>query len=78
MGLGDRESDYAGKDVTGKIVIGSGPIGPLHARAVQIHHALGVLSWFNPTGKPIDRPTRLSGAASAAGVTLRAEGWCRC
>jgi hypothetical protein len=60
VGRGDRESDSAGKDVSGKIVLGSGPIGQLHARAVQIHHAAGVLSWFNPTGKPIDRPDQIA------------------
>lgn len=79
VGRGDRESDYAGKDVAGKIVLGSGPIGQLHARAVQIHQAAGILSMFNPTGKPIDRPDQIAWSgiagrrdAEAAGVSADA------
>src|SRR5262245_20540744 len=45
VGRGDRESDYAGKDVAGKIVLGSGSLGQLHTQAVRNRKAAGVLSF---------------------------------
>jgi aminopeptidase YwaD len=59
VGRGDRESDYAGKDVAGKIVLGSGAIGTIHTMAVRIRKAAGVLSFNNPVGKPVDRPDQI-------------------
>jgi aminopeptidase YwaD len=77
VGRGDRETDYAGKDVSGKIVLGSGPIATLHTLAVRRHGAAGVLSYNNPTGKPVDRPDQIAwngitgraGAAAETGTT---------
>jgi aminopeptidase YwaD len=59
VGNGTRESDYAGKTVAGKIVLGSGAIGQVHTQAVRNHDAAGVLSFNDPTGKPIDRPDQI-------------------
>ncbi len=71
VGRGDRESDYAGKDVAGKIVLGSAAVGALHNMAVRKFNAAGVASFANATGKPIDRPDQigwsgLSGGGAAA------------
>ncbi|HEY1343280.1 MAG TPA: M28 family peptidase [Bryobacteraceae bacterium] len=60
VGRGDREADYAGKNVAGKIVLGSGSIGQMHTMAVRNHDAAGVLSFNDPTGKPIDRPDQIA------------------
>jgi hypothetical protein len=45
VGLGSRESDYAGKDVTGKIVLGSAGATALQRLAVFGHGAVGVISY---------------------------------
>ena len=58
-GRGDTADDYAGKDVKGKIVLVSGPVGAAHNLAVRQFGAEGVLSYFNGTGKPIDRPDQM-------------------
>jgi aminopeptidase YwaD len=58
-GRGDTVDDYKGKDVTGKIVLVSGPVGAAHNLAVRQFGAEGVLSYFNGTGKPIDRPDQM-------------------
>src|SRR5262245_16150545 len=60
VGRGDRDADYAGKDVAGKIVLGSGPIGTIHTMAVRNRKAAGVLSFNNPVGKPVDRPDQIA------------------
>lgn len=77
VGRGDREEDYQGKDVKGKIVLASGAVGAVHNLAVRRHGAEGVVSFFNGTGKPIDRPDQIGwsgvggggggGGAAAAG-----------
>jgi aminopeptidase YwaD len=59
VGRGDSEADYAGKDVKGKIVLTSGPVGAAHTLAVGRFGAEGVVSFFNGTGKPIDRPDQM-------------------
>ena len=43
VGSGVRPEDYQGKDVRGKIVLASGPAGPVHALAVWEHGASGVV-----------------------------------
>src|SRR3954470_23020171 len=58
-GRGDSADDYKGKDVKGKIVLVSGPVGAAHNLAVREFGAEGVLSYFNGTGKPIDRPDQM-------------------
>lgn len=60
VGKGDKDADYAGKDVTGKIVLASGSIGMVHNLAVRKYGAAGVASFNNPTGKPIDRPDEIA------------------
>jgi hypothetical protein len=59
VGRGDTAADYQGKDVKGKIVLGSGPVGALHNLAVRQFGAEGVVSFFNGTGKPVDRPDQM-------------------
>ena len=60
IGRGDREADYTGKDVKGKIVLASGPTGAVHNLAVRRFGAAGVASFNNPTGKPIDHPDQIA------------------
>jgi hypothetical protein len=45
IGNGGREQDYAGKDVTGKIVMGSAGLNALQRLAVFGHGAAGVISY---------------------------------
>ena len=59
VGRGDTEADYTGKNVSGKIVLVSGPVGAAHNLAVGRFGAEGVLSFFNATGKPLDRPDQM-------------------
>jgi aminopeptidase YwaD len=59
-----READYAGKDVKGKVVLGSGPVGSAFASGVNLHGAAGALG------------TGSAGiSANAAGYTLDQVGW---
>jgi hypothetical protein len=60
VGRGDREADYAGKDVKGKIVLASASTGSVHNMAVRRFGAAGVASFNNPVGKPIDRPDQIA------------------
>lgn len=59
VGRGDTAADYQGKDVKGKIVLASGPVGAAHNLAVRQFGAEGVVSFFNGTGKPVDRPDQM-------------------
>ncbi len=59
VGRGDRESDYTGKDVNGKIVLVSGSVGAAHNLAVGKFGAAGVVSFYSGTGKPIDHPDQI-------------------
>ncbi len=59
VGRGDREADYAGKDVKGKIVFGWGGLGAIHRMAVTRFGAVGALSYGVASGKPIDRPDEI-------------------
>lgn len=45
VGAGTAESDYAGKDVSSKIVLASAQPGPVARLAVEKHGALGVVSY---------------------------------
>ncbi len=60
VGRGDRSVDYQGKDVAGKIVLASAPPNQVHNLAVREFNAAGVVSFANPTGRPIDRPDEIS------------------
>jgi hypothetical protein len=59
-GRGDKDTDYEGKQVAGKIVLVSGSIGMAHNLAVRKYDALGVVTFANRTGKPIDRPDQIA------------------
>jgi aminopeptidase YwaD len=59
-----READYAGKDVKGKIVLGSGSTGSVFGSAVNVRGAAGALG----TGSP-----GING--NAAGATFDQIGW---
>ena len=67
-GRGDTADDYKDKDVKGKIVLVSGPVGPAHNLAVRQRGAEGVVSFFNATGKPIDRPDQMGWSGITAGA----------
>jgi aminopeptidase YwaD len=60
VGRGDRSSDYTDKNVKDKIVLASGAPGAVHNLAVREFGAAGVVSFANPTGRPIDRPDEIS------------------
>jgi aminopeptidase YwaD len=60
VGRGDKDADYTGKDVAGKIVLASAAVGQVHNLAVRKYKAAGVVSFNDPTGKPIDRPDQIA------------------
>ncbi len=60
VGSGLRPEDYQGKDLRGRIVLASGPAGPVHARAVWDHGASGVLVYR--TADHIERPQLIGSA----------------
>ncbi len=60
VGRGDREADYAGKDVKGKVVVGWGSLGSIHRLAVTRFGAVGALSYGVSSGKPVDRPDQIA------------------
>ncbi len=45
VGAGTRESDYAGRDVRGKIVLAAAQAGEVEDLAVALHGALGIVSY---------------------------------
>ncbi len=59
VGRGDREADYEGKDVKGKIVLGWGSLGGIHRLAATRYGAAGAISYGVSSGKPIDRPDQI-------------------
>jgi aminopeptidase YwaD len=67
VGRGDNADDYKDKDVKGKIVLCSGPVGAAHNLAVRQFGAEGVVSFFNGTGKPIDRPDQIGWSGIGGG-----------
>ena len=60
VGRGDREADYDGKDVKGKIVLGWGNLGPMQRLAATRFGAAGAISYGVSSGKPIDRPDQIA------------------
>ena len=59
-----READYAGKDVAGKIVLGSAPVGSVFGAAVTLRGAAGALGTASPALR-----------GETAGFTLDQVGW---
>lgn len=60
VGRGDRESDYTGKAIAGKLVLASAAPGAVQNLAVLKYNAAGVLSFNNPVGRSIDRPDEIA------------------
>ena len=60
VGRGDKDSDYTGKDVAGKIVLASGAPNAVHNLAVRKYNTAGVASFNNAVGRPVDRPDEIA------------------
>ncbi len=64
VGAGGRAEDYAGKDVTGKIVLGSASSGSLQRLGVFERGAVGVLSYNSLHPEPVSPDQILSQSVS--------------
>lgn len=64
IGNGGRAEDYAGKDVKGKVVMGSASLNALQRMAVFERGAVGVLSWNSM--RPIDETDIMISSSIAA------------
>lgn len=64
VGNGGRPEDYAGKDVKGKVVMGSASLNALQRMAVFERGAVGVLSWNSM--RPIAQPDIMISSSIAA------------
>jgi hypothetical protein len=64
IGNGGRAEDYAGKDVKGKVVMGSASLNALQRMAVFERGAVGVLSWNSM--RPIAQPDIMISSSIAA------------
>ena len=64
VGNGGRAEDYAGKDVKGKVVIGSASLNALQRFAVFERGAVGVLSWNSM--RPIEKTDIMISSSIAA------------
>jgi hypothetical protein len=60
VGAGVTESDYAGKDIAGKVVLASGSATTAHAEAVWKRGALGVVSWQTNRPEHFDAPDQVA------------------
>ena len=60
VGKGTDKKDYADKNISGKIVLATGAVGPVHNLAVREFGAAGVVSFANETGKPIEHPDEIA------------------
>src|SRR5258708_24486455 len=60
VGRGEKDADYTGKDVKGKLVLASGAVGAVHNLAVRKYGAEAVITYTDPTGKPIDHPDQIA------------------
>ena len=74
VGRGDDKKDYVDKNVSGKLVLASGAVGPVHNLAVREFGAAGVISFANNTGKPIDRPDQVAWSGLGGRPGAGAEG----
>src|SRR3989442_7754196 len=60
VGEGTMESDFAGKDVSGKIVLAYGPIDKVKELACWARGAAGIISYyFTPTDPWTDHPHQI-------------------
>lgn len=64
VGNGGRPEDYAGKDVKGKVVLGSASLNTLQRLAVFERGAVGVLSWNSM--RPVEQPDIMISSSIAA------------
>jgi len=64
IGNGGRAEDYAGKDVKGKVVLGSASLNTLQRMAVFERGAVGVLSWNSM--RPVEQPDIMISSSIAA------------
>src|ERR1700712_4218806 len=64
IGNGGRAEDYAGKDVKGKVVMGSASLNALQRLAVFERGAAGVLSWNSM--RPVEQPDIMISSSIAA------------
>ncbi|MEP6618450.1 MAG: M28 family peptidase [bacterium] len=64
VGNGGRPEDYAGKDLKGKVVMGSAGLNVLQRLAVFERGAVGVLSWNSM--RPIEQPDIMISSSIAA------------
>ena len=75
VGPGTRAEDYAGKDLTGKVVLGSASSGTLQRMAVFERGAAGVLSYNSLHPEPISADQILSQSVSANAPQDRKAGF---
>src|SRR3954463_10221325 len=64
VGNGGRAEDYAGRDVKGKVVLGSAGLNVLQRMAVFERGAVGVLSWSSM--RPVEEPDIMISSSIAA------------
>ncbi len=57
---GTHVSDYDSLDVKGKLVLVSGSLSQAHKVAVRNLGAAGILSFYNPAGRPVDNPDQIA------------------
>jgi len=60
VGAGGAESDYAGREVKGKVVLASGAPGPVQEQAVWRRGALGVVSSASSRPSAFDAPDQIA------------------
>jgi hypothetical protein len=75
VGPGTRAEDYAGKDVTGKVVLGATSSGTLQRMAVFERGAVGVLSYNSLHPEPINSDQILSQSVSSNAPQGRKAGF---
>ncbi|HVQ31786.1 MAG TPA: M28 family peptidase [Vicinamibacteria bacterium] len=59
-GAGDSAADYQGREVKGKVVLGSASAGALHREAVLKRGALGVISYATNRPEVVDAPDQVA------------------
>jgi len=60
VGSGEADADYAGRDVSGKIVLAGGSLDKVMDLAVWQRGALGIISYASNRENPIDHPDQIS------------------
>jgi aminopeptidase YwaD len=74
VGIGGRAEDFAGKDVKGKIVLGSASAGTIANLAIRERGAVGVLS-YNSLRAPDSYPDQIMNQSVSASGQQAAFGW---